>query len=135
MVTMTWCGMTPAGASVVGSGSVPYPPRCLIALTASAAAPTEMMPAPMRENSNHREASGLRSWTSAQKARIPHTAASGSAASSTATRSAMMTQVSITAIAAGVYQRRGARSSTMKMTSRGTWVPIWSGIWIRRSTP
>ncbi len=55
---------------------------------------------------------------------MPHTTASGSATSRAATRSATMTQVSITAIAAGTYQRRGPRSSTMRMTSSGTWVPM-----------
>ena len=62
MVTMRWAGMAPTGASVVGSGRPVYPPRCLIALTTSAAAPNERMPAAIREYSYHREASRLPSW-------------------------------------------------------------------------
>ena len=47
--------------------------------------------------------------------------------SSSATRSAMMTQVSTTPAATGIYQRRGARSSSRKTSSSGSWVPRWSG--------
>ncbi len=92
-------------ASPAGSGRDVYPPMCLITATTTSAAPNETMPAAASENSSHWEAHRLWSWKMAQRARRPQTATSGAAASNTATRLEMMTQVSITAIATGRYPR------------------------------
>ena len=84
MVTMTWCGMTPAGASVVRQWQRPVPSEVLDRAHRERRRTDRDQARPEEGDAlNHREASGLRSWTSAQKARIPPTAASGSAASNT----------------------------------------------------
>ena len=134
MVSTRWAGMTPAGGKLRWRQREGGVPAQVIDRASPRARPrrTRRCPPPRGRPRTTGRPAACGHGRRAQKARTPHTAASGSAASNTATRSAMMTQVSITAIAAGVYQRRGARSSTMKMTSRGTWVPMWSGCWISR---
>ena len=116
------------GASVADfTGVTWYPPRSLISRTASVAATNDRTLAATRDSSYHWEARDLRWRRTASRTRAPQTRTSGTTASSSATRSAMMTQVSTMPAATGMYQRRGARSSMRKTSSSGSWVPRWSG--------
>ena len=111
----------------VSVGIIANPPRRPITRTISRPAPVPTAPAATKVNSNHWAATRSRLRAIAQRARSAPAAAKGTAASRMATVSAMITQVSSTPIAIGVYQRRGARSSTRNTISSGTWVPMWSG--------
>ena len=99
----------------------------MISRTASLAAAYDKTATATRESSYHWEARDLRCQTTPSRARAPQTIASGTAAVSMATWSAITTKVRIAPTATGTYQRRGARSSRRNASSRGSWVPRWSG--------
>ena len=101
----------------VSVGIIANPPRRPITRTISRPAPAPTAPAATRLNSNHWAATRSRLRAIAQRARSAPAAAKGTAASRMATVSAMITQVSSTPIVTGVYQRRGARSSTRKRSA------------------
>ena len=118
------CGRWCAGASFAdATGVTRYPCRTLISRTASSATANDTTLAAIRDSSYHWEASGLRCLSIANRTRAAHTTASGTAAVSRATRSAITTQVSTAPTATGTYQRRGARSSIKNTSSTGSAVP------------
>ena len=101
MLTIPWtatlmaCGRWCADASFADATGVTwYPCRTLISRTASSATANDKTLAATRDSSYHWEASGLRCLRMASRTRAAHTTASGTAAVSRATRSAITTQVS-----------------------------------------
>ena len=118
------CGRWCADASFADATGVTwYPCRTLISRTASSATANDTTLAATRDSSYHWETSGLRCLRMASRTRAAHTTASGTAAVSRATRSAITTQVSTAPTATGTYQRRGARSSIKNTSSSGSAVP------------
>src|SRR5215472_8258277 len=100
-----------------------YPPASLISFTASVATANDSALAAARDSSYHWEATDPRRRSTTHSTRARQTSASGTSAVSTATRSAITTQLSTAPAATGTHQRRGARSSSKNTSSSGSAVP------------